>query len=124
MSNPLRGQVELVADGRTYTLRLGINQIVELETKLDRSINEIVGLLNDMRRVRLGTLRAVLWASLLESEPDITLEQAGEIIGDVGTDVIGTKIGEALAAAFPPPEKGPKKNPRQAGPAGTGKTSK
>jgi hypothetical protein len=61
MANALRGEVDLQVGDKTYTLRLSINAIAEVETLLDKGINEILATL-DPATARIGTLRAILWA--------------------------------------------------------------
>lgn len=117
MANPKIGYVDLPAGETTYTLRLSVNALVEAETLLDKSINDIIATLD-----RVGTLRAIMWAALLEKHPNTTLLDAGEIIGAVGADAAGVAIGEALKAAFPDDLKGDARPPKAAR-AGTGKAS-
>ena len=105
MANPIRGEVELKAGEKTYQLRLSINSIVEIETLLDRGIGQIIESL-DPDRVRVGTLRALLWGALRENHPTISIFDAGDLISQIGAAVAGEKIGEALKAAFPPAEPG------------------
>jgi hypothetical protein len=120
MANPLRGEVDLQVGEKTYTLRLSINAIAEVETLLDKGINEILSTL-DPQNARIGTLRAILWASLQEHHPEITLLDAGDLIGDVGAENAGPIIGDAIKAAFPAPDGKPR--PPKAAKVGTGKAS-
>lgn len=123
MANPLRGEVDLVAGGTTYTLRMSINEIVQLETLLDMGVMEISVLLGEGVNPRLGAWRAALWASLQCHHKGTTLEDAGEIIAAAGFPNVMAKVGEALQAAFPAPEPEAKPSPRGAGRRGPGKTS-
>jgi hypothetical protein len=120
MANALRGEVDLPVGDKTYTLRLSINAIVEVETLLDKGINEILATL-DPASARIGTLRAILWASLQEHHPEVTLLDAGEMIGTVGAENAGPIIGDAIKAAFPASDGKPR--PRKAGKRGAGTTS-
>jgi hypothetical protein len=120
MANALRGEVDLQVGDKTYTLRLSINAIAEVETLLDKGINEILATL-DPATARIGTLRAILWGSLQEHHPEVTLLDAGELIGAVGAEKAGPIIGEAIKAAFPATDGKPR--PRRAGKGGAGKAS-
>lgn len=121
MANAQRGEVELVVGDKTYKLRLGINAIVEVEDVLGGvGINEIIASL-DPANVRIGTLRAILWGALREHHPEVTLLDAGDLIGEVGAAAIAPVVGEAIGAAFPRSEGA--KRPRKAAKAGTGKSS-
>lgn len=123
MANPLRGEVEIVVGPRTYTLRLATNALIEAETLLDKGVGEIADMLQDPAAFRLGTARALLFAGLRERHPNLSLFDAGEIIGELGIAPIVQKLGESMAAAFPAAEADESKNPPGAGPAGTGRGS-
>lgn len=123
MANPLRGEVDLVAGETTYTLRMSINEIVQLETLLDLGVLEISALLGDASNLRLGPWRAALWAALQCHHKGTSLEDAGEIIAAAGFPNVMGKVSEALQAAFPQPEPDDKPSPRAAGRRGTGKAS-
>ena len=122
MANPLKGEVELVVgegaeDETTYVMRLSIDAIVHAENLLDKSINDMLPTLD-----RIGTLRALLWASLREHHEDVSLLDAGELIVAAGADVVMGKIAQALKAAFPEQKAGATR-PRRAARNGTGKRS-
>jgi hypothetical protein len=102
MANPNRGEVELKAGDKTYTLAFTINSVCELETMLDKSVGEVVA---DMGRV--SVVRAVLWAGLRHHHK-VDLEQAGQIMHEAGAAVTAQAINQALAMAFPQPEAGAK----------------
>lgn len=121
MANPIRGEVAVVADGNTYTLRLGMNAIVEIETALDIGIAQVTALFQG-EGLKVGNMRLVLWAALRERHPDLTLEDAGDIMGHMGLADTIAKLGEAMQAAFPEPAAG-KKPSRPRTKAGTGKAS-
>jgi hypothetical protein len=121
MANPIRGEVALEAEGQGYTLRLGINALVEIETALDIGIADVTTLFSGAG-LKVGNVRLVLWAALREHQPSMTLEQAGDIMNAVGLADTIAKLGEALQAAFPE-AKGDKKPSRPPKPVGTGKAS-
>ncbi len=122
MANPLKGETELKAGDATYVLALSINELVKLEQLLDVGIIEIAEWFNDRSRIRVGNMRAILWAALQRHHDGITLEQAGDIIGLVGLGVIVERLGTAVQASFPEAETSG--NPQNASPPdGTGKAS-
>lgn len=116
MANPLRGEVDLAFGDKTYTLRLSVNALCEAEALLGQTVNEIIASLD-----RVTTLRALMWAGLVEHHPNVTIIEAGDLIGLMGADMAGSKIGEALQAAFPQPDTNAR--PQKAARAGTGKVS-
>lgn len=121
MGNPLKGEVDLKTASASYTLALGINEIIIVENLLDVSIVDIASWFGDRSRFRLGSIRAVLFAALSRHHDGISLEQAGEIIGEVGLDVAVDKLGQAIQAAFP--EAKTPQNPQKRARPGTGKRS-
>jgi hypothetical protein len=80
MANKLRGEVNLVIDGQTRTLRLTNNALCEVEALFgDRSIYEII---DDKRQT---VRRALVWAALRGGEGEqaskgLTLEAVGELM--------------------------------------------
>lgn len=120
--NPHKGEVTLEAGGQTYTLRLAANALVIAEELLDKGVAEIADMLSDADGFRLGTARALLFAGLREHHPKMTIEDAGEIIGETGIPAVVTKLAESMQAAFARPEEGAP-NPPQGAEAGTGPAS-
>lgn len=121
MANPIRGEIPVVADGVSYTLRLGMNAIVEIESSLDIGIAQVTELFAG-EGLKVGNMRLVLWAALREHHPDLTIEDAGEIMGHIGLAETIAKLGAALEAAFPN-AKEDKKPSRPRKKAGTGNAS-
>lgn len=115
MANPHRGSVALQAGDRAYAISFSINALCELEDALDKPVSEIVALIQDPARMRLSSVRVLLWAGLRDHHKnDVeTVEQAGEIATDAGLKVAVEKIGEAFKLAFPAAKEGKAKaNPR------------
>lgn len=97
MANPARGEVAFTVADTEYTLKYSTNAICELEERLDKGLNVIVANME-----RLTTVRALLWAGLRAKHPDVTIQQAGELIDKVGMAQATEVIGKALTTAFPP----------------------
>lgn len=118
--NPHRGEVALVNGATTYTLRFSVNAIIEMEDELGEGVNAIAEQISDAKRVRMKTIRALLWAGLRDHHPEVTQAQAGEILSDIGMAEAMEPIGRAFALAFPDQqEDGPARangaRPRKAG---------
>lgn len=122
MANPLRGEVDMVAAGVSYRLRLTINEIIEVETLLDRGIIQIADMFNSLQTVKAGELRAVLWAALQVHHQGIDLHDAGNIMADAGIPLVVAKLAEAIQSAFPQAKDDKDPSPDR-GTAGTGKRS-
>lgn len=109
MANPHRGEVELKAGEKSYTLAFTINSVCELEDALNKGVNEIVG---DMGRI--SVVRAVLWAGLRHHH-NVSLEEAGNVMHEAGAAATAKAINEAMALAFPQEpasKKATSKNPQ------------
>lgn len=121
MANAHRGEVDVEVPSGTYTMRFSTNAICELEDRVDLGIAEIIARLEDAARMRMSLLRAVVWAGLRGSRPDITIDQAGEVITEAGMTAIVEKVGEAFRLAFPDASGGGEARPRPR--RGTGRGS-
>lgn len=124
MANRNRGEVVFIVGERSLTLHFGANAIAEAETLLDKGIGELLLGLGDKSAVRIGTLRALLWAALRRHHKDIDLLKAGDLIDEAGAVAAGVAISEAITAALPAlpaPEDGAEREPNPPGPgASTG----
>lgn len=84
----------LTLNGKDYPLRFSVNALCCLEEKTGRSLDSLQG-------SQMSCLRGLLWCGLLETRPQTTLEEAGELLdahlrsgGDLKT------VSDALAAAL------------------------
>lgn len=112
MANPSRGQVPLVAGGKEYRLSYGINALCELEDAFGKSVQKIVDEdLSDENDIRMSSVRKVIWAGLIDSEPDITEKEAGNIVDLAKIPVCMEAVSKAFALAFPE-VKGPRNPPK------------
>ena len=105
MANPHRGQVDIKAGDRTFTLSFSINAMCELEDLMGEPIARIAQGLGDAGSVKISTVRALVWAALRDKHPEVTLEGAGDIIADAGVNGVMEAIGRAFAMAFPEQSK-------------------
>lgn len=105
MANIQRGQVELKAGDKTYTLQFTVNAICELEARLGLGIAKIAKTMSEPAEVSLTFARALAWAALRSHHPNLTLDQAGDIVQEVGMTETIDQVGLAFMAAFPPPKE-------------------
>lgn len=103
MANKHRGEVALSVDGATYTMRLSANALCDLEGVLQCNANQAFAAMGQME---IRAMRAILWASLTETKPGLTLAGAGEIMDAAGLKTIAAKLGELVAATFPQADAG------------------
>ena len=95
MANRERGEVELKAGDKTYVLRYTTNALVKLEDVLGKPVSKMGG-----EEISMKEARAMVWAGLLHAYPDLTPEQAGDIIDAAGLTQAARAVGEALRLAF------------------------
>lgn len=119
MANPHRGQVDLKAGDKIYTLSFSINAMCELEDHFGEPITKIAAKLQNPSEVSMTNIRALLWAALLDGKPEIKgtpnggLDFAGMLLNEAGVAEAMDAIGRAFANAFPSEASG-KANPRKA----------
>lgn len=91
----------LEIDGRSYDLVFDYNSVADAEALTG------VNLLHGISAAMFGTvtaaqLRGLLFASLKPRNPDITLQQAGELISIGNLKQVYTALSEAWSASVPP----------------------
>jgi len=81
MSNNTRGIVDVVTKEKTYQFQLDYNALCDVESNLGVTLMDLLG-----GKVQFGLkeLRVIFWAGLKEFAPDLTLKDAGKIIGEIG----------------------------------------
>ena len=121
MANPLRGEVELKTPEKTYTMRMSINAIVNIENDFDLGINEVAQMLGEAKGMRIGHLRTIVKHSLGDEQPGLTDDEVGEIIGAAGVNETGEAIRQAMNLAFPDAKKAGAARPPKTKQVGTGK---
>lgn len=123
MANKLRGEVTFEARGVIYTLRLGVNELIQLQDAF--GIEDDAAFLAELpSRMRgLRDLRKFFSVGLRRHHPDLTDEQVGDLMTELGLAEITKHAAEAMRWAWPEPPAGkvepkPKKAPRDAASAG------
>lgn len=123
MANSQRGEVAFLAGDSSYTLSFSINALCELEDALGDGVNAIAAQLGNPGAVRIKTLRAVLWAGLLDHHDGLSIDDAGRVMTEAGIPATMAAIGKAFAAAFPDAKPDAKANGSRPPKAGTGSRS-
>lgn len=70
-----RGKMEIMLAGRPLTLRYSINSLCDLEDRAGMPLDRL------MNRQFTAT-RLLLWAGLRQCQPDLTVWDVGELIGE------------------------------------------
>lgn len=115
MANAAKGEVTIAAGGETYRLAFTTNAMCEVEGATGKSINTTLAEMSNPEKVGIRDLRLLLWASLIEHHPDITIRDAGRICDELGAQAVGDVIGRVVEIAFPPadPDAGKPKASRK-----------
>lgn len=94
----MRRGVTFEAAGKSQALRFDVNAICELESAFDCGTDEIAARLGGDGRVpRIGDLRQAFRVGL---GGDLTLQEAGEVMAEVGLKRAAELLGEAMGLAF------------------------
>lgn len=114
MANPERGELALTVGDRTYTLVTDYDAICQIEKLMSDEEGRIV----NMAEVYVGAahmsyrhLRAIIWGALRQFHPDMTSQQAGDLIMKLGGPEKFLAVVRKLRQASEPEGKG---RPRQA----------
>ena len=97
----MRGGVGFHALGVDYVLRFSTNALCLLEEAAGRGIAEIAAAMGEDMKV--SDLRLMLRSG---TTPGLSLDQAGDVIDDLGIDVVGGLVNRAMVAAFPSADPG------------------
>ncbi|UUP19505.1 hypothetical protein [Nitratireductor thuwali] len=104
MANRHKGEVSAKIDGTEYTLRIATNEWCMLEDEFDKTTDEI---LNEFYqtlaagKLRMHFIRKLFRAALIGQKPEITLEEAGSIMSDLGLVEAGALLGKVVTASMP-----------------------
>jgi hypothetical protein len=94
MANRQRGEREVTLD-RKRTMRMDYNAIAEAEDALGRPFPSL-----DLANMGVRELRAILYATLKEDDPGLTLRDAGLLMTD-HTAVMMEALNGLIESAFP-----------------------
>lgn len=125
--------------GQEWVARFDFNAICEMEERTGQSFFALVSpFLNGLteadkddqakvlaaaKAIRVSDVRMVLHQSLLACQPETTLADTGNIVGDIGLDKAMEVVGWAIMKGMPGQKEGAKRgaaNPRKGRPAPTG----
>lgn len=98
MGNPIKGVVTVEAMGQQWRMAFPTNSLATLEDKFDKDVMEIGRMMET--GLRIGHVRTIFWASLLEHH-GITELEAGALMDALGQEVVGEKTAAAFILAFP-----------------------
>jgi hypothetical protein len=81
MANKFFGEVEIESGGNKYKLRMDFNAMCEFEDVT--GVNAMDAFADfEKGKISVKNMRAMMYAFLKRHQPDITLDQAGEILSE------------------------------------------
>lgn len=89
-----------------YTLTFNVNTFCDLEDHFGaQDVNGVLEIIQGLEtKPSLKVIRSIFFVALKQAHPDISISDAGNIIGDVGIEKAAEALGEAVAQAFPEPD--------------------
>jgi len=113
MGNKLKGQVTFEAQGKTWCLEFTPNAFCALEDATGKgAMAFIAGLERAATDLHVSDVRVLFWAGLADGAPDLTLQQAGGLMRDLGGMTGAMALVErALGLAMPDADAGKAEKP-------------
>lgn len=103
MANKKRGEIAADFDGKKIKLILSTDAICQLEDAADLPIVDFLEKLDPENKPRMGAIRLMIWAMMLDARPEATLKDASRLIdGMAGRHQ--QIMSDAITAAFPEPD--------------------
>ncbi len=99
MAGSLKGEVRLTFEGKPLTLVLDFNALCAFEGEVGENAQTRLDQL-EKGNGSLSDMRALLWAMLQTHHSDMTLIDAGRVIGE-GMSEVASALASAFAAAMP-----------------------
>jgi len=96
--NP-RGEIPIALD-KKRTLRMSYKAIALAEGQLGRPFPSL-----SLNNLGIREWAALLWASLSDEDPALTIDDAYAFMDEYGLDLVVVKLLEAVASAFPAPKE-------------------
>lgn len=106
MANHLKGEVEVVLADKTLIFRLGVNEMIRIQDALGLAEDDAKFLtaLSNLRSFK--AVRTIVFSGLQRDQPEITEEQAGDVVTELGMARIAEIIQQALRWALPEKKPG------------------
>lgn len=92
-------------NSKIYAFKYTVNSLCELEASTEyKDINQLMAA---VQTGSIGAIRAMVWAGLIWDQPDLTMGEVGEFMGDLsGMQQFAEAVGKAFVASSPDAPKG------------------
>lgn len=110
------GTHEIETSGGRISLALSFNAMCAIEQESKRTFADVLGHMNSGS---ISDIRLVFWASMRSAKPGVTLDEAGNVIDEIGFGEVMKALTEVISASGliekDAPAKNPKARPTKAG---------
>ena len=91
----------ITINGKNYTIEYGQNAVCALEDVVHMPLSEIIDTISK-GGVNMRLIRALFWAGLLSHNRGLSLERAGDILDQAGSNfkAVYSAVGEELIDSF------------------------
>jgi hypothetical protein len=104
-TKPASADRQLVVGDRSYTLRFSLRAMAALQDHFGLSSLDAVGRkLQDAENLGVNDMAALLWAGLRTHHRDTTVDDALDILDDIGMEGMQEALGLAMQGAMPEAE--------------------
>jgi len=92
-------------NGKLYQFKYTVNSLCELEAATEyKDMNQLMAA---SQAGSIGAVRAMVWAGLIWDKPNLTINEVGDLMGDLsGMQKFAEAVGKAFAASSPDAPKG------------------
>lgn len=97
MTNQVKGEVTFESCGQSYVFKLGTNAQVMLEQKVKMPLSKFLKQ-DRIEELGISDLRLIFWAGLYRQH-NLTEDQVGDIIDDIGPERVSEIFLEAFESA-------------------------
>lgn len=116
MANNLRGEVEIQVSGKKLVFRLGVNELLSAQNDFGLAGKDEEFALKLDNALGLADKRILLYHGLRRAQPEITIDEVGDIMTELGLTRCMRVLDEGLYWAKPErepvdPKKGGKPRP-------------
>jgi hypothetical protein len=109
--SPVLPKVPLTLGEHDFNLVFNFNALALLEEKTGMNAFRVV----DFQNINATTIRAMLWTALITEQPDITMEDVGNLLTFENMSVVYSALLQAWTGSRPEPKKDDEEeNPPQA----------
>lgn len=98
-THKVKGEVTFECEGKNYRFKLGTNAQVIIEKKAGMPLSKFLKA-DRLDEIGAEGIRMIFWAGLTRQHPELTEDEVGDILDELGADRIKDIFEEAFEAAM------------------------